>query len=88
MQMQRRVEKQQQMEKQRQMCPLVATMWAAEEVNAAEKEEAATAVAKQKAAAIAADNSIRQRVVLELGQRSRKEKEKKETVEEKAELKG
>ena len=61
-------------------------MLAAEEVKAAEKEEAATIVAKQKAAAIATDNSIRQRMVLELGQRSRKElKEEKDAVEEKAE---
>jgi hypothetical protein len=69
--------------KQQQLCPLVAAVLVAEAVKAAEAEEAA-AIAKQKAAAVAADNSIRQRMVLELGQRSKKEKEKKETVEEKA----
>ena len=54
--------KQQQIEKQQQMCPLVAAVLAAEAVKAAEAEEAA-AVAKQKAAAVAADSNIRERMI-------------------------
>ena len=58
-------------------------MLSAEEVKAAEAEEAAT-VAKQKAAPVAADSNIRQRMVVEMKAIERKNKKVMETVGEKA----
>ena len=66
------------------MCPLVAAVLAAEAVKAA-KAEGAETVAKQKAAAVAADSNIRQRMMVEMRQKSKEAEKKKETVEEQAE---
>ena len=52
------------------------------------REAEATAVAKQRATAVAADNSIRQRMVLELGQRSRREEKRREKRRLQRKLKG
>ena len=49
------------------------------------KAEEAAAIAKQKAATVAADSNIRQRMTLELEHKSRKEEKRTETVEKKAE---